>query len=151
MTVRQVKAPVPTSNRAPLPSIEDLGRHLAAVEQAYHRYDASTDNTNRIQIDTDMELLDERGEALNALMATMRPKTLADAAVLINAAWILAASLGGGEDDRKAALRARRLERILVGVLPVVAHAAGLDMEEMDWTQALKLAPHRYHGEEVVS
>ena len=84
-------------------------------------------------------------------MATMRPKTLADAAVLINVAWILAVSLGGGEDDRKAALRARRLERILVGVLPVVAHAAGLDMEEMDWTQALKLAPHRYHGEEVVS
>jgi hypothetical protein len=153
MTARQVRAPAPINNRAKLPSIKDLGRHLAAVDRAYFHHDTlePTDSTEKLRVITDMDLLHERSQALRDLIATMRPKTLPDAAVLINVACVLAAGLSDVEEERALTLRSRKLERIMVGVLPVVAQAAGLDIAAMDWTQALDLASIRYHGEEMVS
>ena len=43
------------------------------------------------------------------------------------------------------------IERMAFGVLPVLAKAAGLEMEEMDWADNDQLRVHRYSGVGVTS
>jgi hypothetical protein len=134
-----------------LPSVADLGRHLAAVDLVYTRHEEEThkDPGDQIRQREALDLLYDRGEALRDLIATMPARTIQDAAVLVGIAWSLAANLDACEFTKDKTVQiAKKLERIAMTVLPVIAGAAAMDVATMDWTDALELAPHRFHGVE---
>ena len=59
---------------------------------------------------------------------------------------------GLDSDDRKTAEKdAATLQRVLAGVIPVLAEAEGLDLVEIDWQQFVRLRACRFGNLEHAS
>jgi hypothetical protein len=132
--------------------IIDLGRHLAAVRRAHNLFDeanlagAKIGGSARGFKDA-LELLFERVNALQGLIATQPALSLSDAAVVIAEAATAAALLAAdGSMPDEAVSVANKIERMLLGALPFVAHAAGLDMAAMEWTEGENLRVSRFRA-----
>ena len=149
---------------ATAPSILDLGKHLAQVEIAYNAHDivelkrgvragdedAMREATNRSE--AAQIILGERQEALRDLICTLPAKTLADAAIHVAGIVTLSARLSASICTADQVTRAAdKIERMALGMLPILAAAAGLDMEAMDWADNDQLRPLRFTGVEVQS
>lgn len=81
-----------------------------------------------------MNLLHERGASLCDVIATMAPVTLKDAAVQIEVAACLADDMVANKHSECELEQFNKtMLRITLGVLPVLAAAAGLDIDEMQW------------------
>ena len=138
-----------TETEPRLPAVAELGRLLAQARAALSRFDnaslASDDVTTKIIAGRGLDLMQDRAIALEALIATLPAKTLADAAVQLGVAYSVAETIEGiCEDDYKLRLAERQLQRILVGALPVVAAAAGLDLDEMNLRHIIDLRAGRF-------
>ena len=117
---------------APIPSITDLGRCAAAAGKLSERYDSVNDPTLPITDGRNTLCLD-RERAFLSLLATFPAKTLSDAAVQLFAAFCTADELTCFEGLSAEGLsnRVTRLRRICLSTLPIVAAAAGLDLEQI--------------------
>ncbi len=137
------------------PSALDLGRQLAAVDLAHEAFDMANvrhpgaDGSRSLAHDYKQEattILRTRAEALRNLITTVPAKTLADAAVLCNEIVVIADRLNAHDDPSPSQvnLAMERINRMALGMLPIVAAAAGLDMEAMRWSDALRI--RRFYG-----
>ncbi len=138
------------------PSILLLGQMLARSEKAYHAFDVATmTNSNaehpahgrrRLIATRAQDLLDERQDALRLLITTQPARTVADAAVQMSAISDIACQLDAHNlDDCAQIALITRIDRMTLGILPVLAEAAGLDMVAMGWAeQDLSLRPNRW-------
>lgn len=84
-----------------LPSILELGKLAALAMKEGERFDEQSLASEGLESDrasAAMELAQERGFAIFALIATMPPKTLADAAVQIRVAILIAATIHDNND-----------------------------------------------------
>ena len=146
------------------PSILDLGRHLAAVEIAINAFDVSNLRRavpaieSRALADADrraaaaMTILYDRSDALREMISTMPAQTLQDVAVQVNVMAAMAAFISAHKiTEEQATEKADRIERMAYGMLPVVAAAAGLGMEAMDWADQDCLRITRFDGVGVTS
>jgi hypothetical protein len=137
----------------PICSIFQLGEHLAAVGIAYSAHDLAALANNAKPFAPPpphakaMALLMDRGDALRGLIATMQAVTLADVAVQIGVAIDLASQIFANEiPNENAKDCAEAIDRMLQGMLPIVAAAAGLDMAAMDWSENAALRARRFAG-----
>lgn len=131
------------------PVIYDLGKHLADVERAYEARDSAHDSASRRNA---LGVLDGRREALRDLICTMPAQTIQDAAVQIEVAATIASCLATNQFDARAIDRmAEQMERVLFGVLPIVAKAAGINLDAMFWTDLDTLRVSRFAGVGVVA
>ena len=125
--------------------IVELKRGVRAGDE-----DAMREATNRSE--AAQIILGERQEALRDLICTLPAKTLADAAIhvagIVTLSARLSASIWTGDQVTRAA---DKIERMALGMLPLLAAAAGLDMEAMDWADNDQLRPLRFTGVEVQS
>ncbi len=119
------------------PRIEDLGRQLAAVEEAAHQFDSAFLKPQHDRVSDDARVvLGERGDALRLMISTLPAATVADAAVQVSQILDLTDQLRfyeGDEDERRNMIA--RIERMALGMRPVLAQAAGLDMAKMGWAR----------------
>ncbi len=143
------------STKSRQPSILDLGHQLAGIGKeiirqsdllAVHQADrkASKQAANAVA------LLEERESSLHHVVCTIPAVTLADAAVQVSVAVLLAEDIAANELTADAVTRAaEKLERVLLSVLPVIAAAAGLNTSAMDWDQFAGLRADRFGGMEA--
>ncbi len=146
------------------PSILELGKQLAAVEAAHDAFD-SIAMRRALRVDDDdaerrmerrgkaaWEILDVRAEALRELISSMPAQSIQDAAVQVGlictAGGRLAASVH--TQEQKEAL-ADGIERMALGILPILAQVAGLDIEAMGWAGNEYLRIFRFDGVGVTS
>ncbi len=138
----------------PLPPIVDLGRQIAALQAAIDSHNVESCSTDLSKAKQQanrraMDLLFERITALQDLICTMPAMTLADAAVQVSIANLLASGLEDDRRDVKATNHdAWRVERITLSIFPLIARAAGIDLTAMDMTQFAELRTNRFHGVE---
>ncbi len=114
-----------THSATDLPSIADLGKMLAALDVALEAVTT---------FERGQPIAADRAGALRDLIATMQPRTFADAAVVIACAVSIASRLDHKDASDQAGHEVRKLERMLLSVLPIVTEAAGLDPGQMGWT-----------------
>ena len=146
------------------PSILELGKHLAQVEISYNAHDVVELNRTlrggdedglrhaKNQAEAAQLILGDRQEALRDLICTMPAKTLADAAIQVAAIVVISARLSASHHTAHQVTReADKIERMALGMLPILAAASGLDMEAMDWADNDQLRPLRFTGVEVQS
>ena len=149
---------------ATAPSILDLGKHLAQVEISYSAHDivdlkrsvpAGDEDALREakkRAEAAQLILGDRQEALRDLICTMPAKTLADVAIQVAAILVIASRISASHHTPdQVAREADRIERMALGMLPILAAASGLDMEAMDWADNDQLRPLRFTGVEVLA
>ncbi|MGI4941843.1 MAG: hypothetical protein ACRYHQ_14995 [Janthinobacterium lividum] len=124
---------------APLPPVIELGWRLAALSAEITRQDgaalqARDDGPRHRAARRAIESLEGQRMALNALVATMPARTLADTAVQIAVAFDLANDLECNVHPADEVERlAIGLATLLLSVLPVIAAAAELNPGDMGW------------------
>ena len=128
-----------------------LGRQLAAASLAYDAYDKTMlRQGNAKATDSGINargVLDDRVESLRVLISTTPAKTLGDAAVLISECLTIAGRLEASVcTPAMVEEYSARLERMLLSAMPLVAEAAGLDMDLMDWADRDMLRVVRFQG-----
>ena len=140
------------------PSVASLGQMLARSEQAYQAFDVaslallevkgSKHDKEQIACADAQALLYERQDALRVLISTQPARTLGDAAVQIAEIGHLADQLHVNDYDEITQIAlTKRIERMALSMLPVLAEAAGLDMQAMNWArQDEYLRPSRWAG-----
>ena len=146
------------------PSILDLGKQLAAVEIAHEAFDsgnmrlslkvgdAEAARRSKQRGEAAWEVLEPRAEALRELIATMPALTIQDAAVQIALICTASGRLSASIHSRESSTAmADQIERMALGLLPLVARAAGLDLEAMNWASNEYLRVHRFDGVGVTS
>ena len=123
-----------------LPSIMALGVHLAAVLHADLAFtelgETSTDGVERAAAGWATDLLSDRAEALREVISTQPATLLDEAAVQIAVLVDFAGQMPGGDDSpsgRRINHLSTMIERLALSVLPVVAKAAGLNIDDMGW------------------
>ena len=129
-----------------LPSIESLGRSIAAARIALN---AADENPDPIASRIGMRLADERLEGLKTLIGTMQAKTLADAIVQIDIAVDLVSVLATADDGCDGTEIACAAERLLVSAWPVLAEAAGQSLATAHAANLLNLRRSRFAALEV--
>ncbi len=123
----------------PLPAVIDLGRRIAALSAEIDRQDdvalqARDDGPRCRAVRNAVEILNDQREALQALVATMPARSLADATVQVAEAFNLAIDLECNIHSAEEVERlATSLVRLVLSILPVVAVAAELDPAAMGW------------------
>lgn len=123
----------------PLPAVIDLGRRIAALSAEIDRQDdvalQARDDGPRCKAARDaMGVLNDQRVVLQALVATMPARSLADAAVQVAEAFNLANDLECNVHTAAEVERlATNLARLALSVLPVVAAAAELDPVALGW------------------
>lgn len=140
-----------------LPPVIDLGRRIAALEREHERQDQIVLEARKNSVEEDaarnaMAILNPQAEALRELIATVPGRTMADAAVQVAQAFLLAEDLRCNETPPgKVERHAEALCRLLLSVLPIAVTAAGLDAVEMGWQEDLgALRSARFAGLEGV-
>ncbi len=133
-----------------------LGRQLAAADRAYSAFDTVAlrqgAGENVRDGDEAQTFLYDRIDALRVLISTTPATSLQDAAVLISESLTVAGRLSDFNSSGPITEDfCRRLERMLYSALPLVAQAAGLGMEEMNWADRDTLRMARYAGVGVQS
>ncbi len=122
---------MPTS----LPSIEDLGRRIAALYVEHNRCDTESVHADGQQANlhwqAGMDITDAQAIAAKELICTMPAVTLADAAVQVATALTIADQIDGAAGCEQVLSRLQnKLDYLLLSALPVIAEAAGLGMED---------------------
>ena len=141
------------------PSILDLGKHLAAVEVAHEAFDnvnmglslkagdKAGEVRSRQRHEAAWTILEDRAEALREMISSMPALTIQDAAVQIGVICTASSRLSASvHTANEATAIADRIERMALGMLPIVAKVAGLDMEAMDWADGDALRVWRFDG-----
>jgi len=142
-----------------LPSITDLGRHLAALEAEIGRLDSAHFANERPRgvpcpkaaADDAMAFLYRRADAIRELIATMRPRTVSDVAVQLKVA-ALDASILWVEEHTVEEMRdlGEKLERLILAAIPVLATSADLDPIALGLGEYIDLAGDRFQAMETV-
>ena len=129
----------------PLPPVIELGRSLAVLEADYLLLDETTAARSPTQPEEQrMNLLYRQQDTLRELISTIPAATMADAAAQIGVACVLTSQLEASDwrqpehQDRRRRLM-EAVHRITLSALPVVAKAAGLDMNTMGWSDVQRL------------
>lgn len=123
----------------PLPAVIDLGRRIAALSAEIERQDdvavqARDDGPRCRAARNAIGFLNDQRVALQALVATMPARSLADAAVQVAEAFNLANDLECNVHSAAEVERlAMNLTKLVLSVLPVVAAAADLDPAVLGW------------------
>ncbi len=141
-----------------LPAVIDLGRRIAALSFEYQRQEQisreAQGNWPAKEAAKDaMEIIDEQSRVLRDLVTTIPARSMADAAVQIAEAFLVAENLHANVHpaDEVECLSAV-LTRLLLSALPLVAEAAGLNPVAMDWEQEVgALRAARFAGLEGVA
>lgn len=141
----------------PLPAVIDLGRRIAALSVEHERQEQAAldarDNAPAHQAAQNaMEILNEQRRVLQELVTTIPARSLADAAVQIAEAFLVAEDLHANVHPTVDVERlAGALTRLLLSALPVVAAGASLDPAAMCWDQEVgSLHASRFAGLEGV-
>ncbi len=142
----------------PLPAVIDLGRHIAALSFEWQRQEQASREAQgnwpaQQAAKNAMEIIDEQSRVLRDLVTTIPARSMADAAVQIAEAFLVAENLHANVHpaDEVECLSAA-LTRLLLSALPLVAEAAGLDPVAMDWEQEVgSLRAARFAGLEGVA
>ncbi|MGI4944415.1 MAG: hypothetical protein ACRYHQ_28300 [Janthinobacterium lividum] len=136
----------------------DLGRRIAALSSEHERQEqAVLDARGNVRAQQTahnaMEILDEQRRVLQELVTTIPARSLADAAVQIAEAFLVAEDLHANVHPADDVERlAGALTRLLLSALPVVAAGADLDPAAMGWDQEVgSLHASRFAGLEGVS
>ena len=140
-------ASLPTS----LPSIHDLGRRLAGLQAVYDANDSvnTRDESPAVQTRATAarEITFDQILAVQDVVATMPAVTLADAAVHVAVAANFAARIEGEAfSETELADIGTKIERMLLSILPVVAEAGGLSIEDMGWQHMIDLRASRFEA-----
>ena len=124
---------------AVLPPVVELGRRLAAISAEIVRQDdvalqARDDGPRHRAARAAMNSLEGQRMALQALIATIPARTLADTAVQIAVAFEVANDLECNiHSAKQVESLATGLVTLILSVLPVIAAAAKLDPVDMGW------------------
>jgi hypothetical protein len=134
-----------------LPSIFNLARRSNEILEAFNEIDRAhlgADNQRAKKIfDSALSLCVTRRDALNDLILTMPAVSLADVAAQLEAACRVADGLDTGELPRSIGASVAQLRRALLSAIPVVARAAGVDMETVGDGSALDLHAYEFPSE----
>ena len=146
------------------PSLLDLGRQLATLLVSYDAHDIVAlkratrgvageglcSVSNRAV--AAQAILGDRIEAVRALITTIPAQTIADVAVQIEQVAVMSSRLSAdGENTHEVRGVADQIERMAYSMLPIVAAAAELSVEAMNWEGSLALRVHRFAAVGVTS
>ena len=130
---------------APLPSVFDLGREIAAMNNRYNELDQLEMAFVEFQANEPLELTLKRHalshaksmafareRALIDLALTLPAVTVADAAVMVMLAWHVSSLLKDcAYDEYEENRKKTQIEHALLNALPLIAKTAGLDLGEI--------------------
>jgi hypothetical protein len=138
-----------------LPSIHDLGRRIAALYVVHDRCDEDGVQADGFSAEhraqDGMDIAHAQIIAAREMICAMPAVTLADAAVQIAAAVVVADQIDGAARCEHTLIQLeKKLDRLLLSALPLIAEAAGLGMDEMGWSDLAKLRAHRFEALEAV-
>ncbi len=136
-----------------MPSVIELGRALAATNLEYLRLEKPSPDR---EVKAALAALSRQEEALSDLITTQPAVTLQDAAVQIGVAVVIASILESSDWSAPAQQihldrYHKALDRIAISVLPVIAKAAGMDLDALGWGSTRLLHANRFPGAECVA
>lgn len=138
-----------------LPSILQLGRLIQAIDQRAAYYDeVHNDRSNGCSEKSDagvgFNLAMDRQTALGDLAMTMRPQSLGDVAVQLYLGFLEIDFLQVHElDSSEIERRVAKLRRLVAGMLPAVATAAGIALAEVCGAATAELVTHEHQPVEA--
>ena len=138
-----------------LPSIQDLGRRIAALNVVHDRCDDENIQADGFagehRAQDGMDITYAQITAVKEMICTMPAVTLADAAVQVATALSVVDQIDGAVRCERTLIQLeRKLDRLLLSALPLIAEAAGLSPEEMGWSDLATLRAQRFQALETV-
>ena len=112
---------------SPFPSIEALGRYARQLSDAQHVFDIADDQTEPAS-----KAAYWREEAVQQLILTLQPRTMADAVVTLGQVMAVVENLRDSiHTKHETDLALDKVRRALAGLLPVIIEAVGADAAEL--------------------
>ncbi len=130
------------------PTVLQLGKHLADVERALYCFNEDhfpPPGKDACDAAWARMILEERAEGLRMVLGTMVATSLPEAVIqtaLIAHFSERVSSVNGDRCDSAG----EAIERLVFSVLPVVAAHADLNIEDMGWSDIVRLRPGRFAG-----
>jgi hypothetical protein len=134
----------PATTAPTLPSIIDLALHAGAVTATYQRlYDVA--GMRDRYADKGLGLGTDHEHKVHELIMTMRARNLADVAAQLFAAYVVVDGMeGGGMSEQEYQSDILKLRRVILGSLPVVAEAAGVELSALGGDYVAKFADNEF-------
>ena len=150
-TLASVETPPVTS----LPTIHNLGRRIAALYVVHDRCDEEDIKADGFAAEhraqAGMDITYAQITAAKEMICSMPAVTLADAAVQVATALSIADQIDGAVRCERTLIQLeRKLDRLLLSALPLIAEAAGLSLDEMGWSDLATLRAQRFQALETV-
>jgi hypothetical protein len=130
---------------AEFPSVFDLGRLAGDVSRRLPAYGIGAEGS-AVDVGAGALLCLDTLGSLQRIIASRRAQTLHDVAAQLVTAFAVADWLDSIEEGTspETATNLRLLRRVVLGALPVVAEAAGIDLAEFDASYMLEFADRAF-------